>query len=497
MKKNMIKMAAFAIVMTALTSFTACSNDEDIENGAAQAAMAPTPSMVSVNRMDGIIEIPVNINGSWTAEVKENPDGELPWAGIIQGQGNGPSTLKVGYDYFSPRLQQQERIAEIIIRSGEQTQTVRLRQYIGLKEGEAVPNDNGVFYDLWRDKGIGRGFDPLTGKQTHGSIINISGIKSLAAQFPKYDDMIRQNPIVDARSNIELVESTEDNQVGLAAKAHIDISYALFKFDLDVKYSNPGKQLRNPKTYIAEQKMTFLKSQLDQTFLATAVMEDPALEGQFAPKMMSYGFKAQYQKLIKAYNSGNDTEFENQVRKMLDMFGPIIITDTELGGSLTIAIKYDELTTKDSLKVNGKATAKMELGILSIDAGVDATYSRNGLDFMMESQHSILCDGGSQQAALALSSLLDHDKPDPVTIVETMKTWTGSIFSLASNESGAMAFGGSDNSKKDNTAILGFDYMPIWSIFPLEVAIKMEPIIVNFYEGKNTLIDMKRFKSEE
>ena len=76
MKKNMIKIAAFAVAMTAMTGFTACSNDEDvIENGAAQAAMAPTPSMVSVNRMDGIIEIPVNINGSWTAEVKENPDG--------------------------------------------------------------------------------------------------------------------------------------------------------------------------------------------------------------------------------------------------------------------------------------------------------------------------------------------------------------------------------------------------------------------------------------
>jgi hypothetical protein len=494
MKKNMMKVAAFAIVMTALTSFTACSNDESMmENESALATMAPTPSMVSVNRLDGIVEIPVNISGSWTAELKESADGELPWAGIVQGQGKGPATLKVGYDYFSPRLQQQERVAEIIVRSGEQTQTIRLRQYIGLKDGEAAPNDNGIFYDLWRDKGMGRGFDPLTGKQTHGSIINISGIKSLAAQFPKYGEMMRQNPIVDARSNIELVESIEDNLVGLGAKAHMDISYALFKFDLDVKYNNTGKQLRNPQTYIAEQKMTFLESQLDHTFLTTAIMDDPALEGQIAPKMMSYGFKAQYQKLMKAHNDGNDDEFEKQVRKMLDTFGPIIITDTELGGSLTIAIKYDELTTKDSLKVNGKATAKMDLGILSIDAGVDATYSRNGLDFMMESSHAILCDGGSQQAALALSSLLNQDKADPDAVVEAMKTWTGSIFSLASCESGDS----SDNSKKDNTAIIAFDYMPIWSLFPLEVALKMEQFVVDFYQDKNTLIDMKRFVMSE
>ena len=178
---------------------------------------------------------------------------------------------------------------------------------------------------------------------------------------------------------------------------------------------------------------------------------------------------------------------------MLDTFGPIIITDTELGGSLTIAIKYDELTTKDSLKVNGKATAKMDLGILSIDAGVDATYSRNGLDFMMESSHAILCDGGSQQAALALSSLLNQDKADPDAVVEAMKTWTGSIFSLASCESGDS----SDNSKKDNTAIIAFDYMPIWSLFPLEVALKMEQFVVDFYQDMNTLIDMMRFVMSE
>ena len=181
-----MKVAAFLVAMTTVAGFASCSNDESINDefiGAVSNNM--TPSVVSVNRIDGTVQIPVNFDGNWTAEVKENED-ELAWAGVKQSEGQGRGLLTVRYDYFNPNLQQQERNAEIIIRCGEQTQTVHLRQYIGLKNGEAAGNqDNEFYYDLWHNKGLGLGYNPETLNPV-SSIISISGIetaKTIAKSF--------------------------------------------------------------------------------------------------------------------------------------------------------------------------------------------------------------------------------------------------------------------------------------------------------------------------
>jgi len=44
-----------------------------------------------------------------------------------------------------------------------------------------------------------------------------------------------------------------------------------------------------------------------------------------------------------------------------------------------------------------------------------------------------------------------------------------------------------------NTTLIGFDYMPIWCVFPQKVATKMKLVITAFYKGKKSLIDLSHF----
>ena len=50
--------------------------------------------------------------------------------------------------------------------------------------------------------------------------------------------------------------------------------------------------------------------------------------------------------------------------------------------------------------------------------------------------------------------------------------------------------------KQDNTDVVAFDYLPIWTIFPLEVAIDLEEIIMDYYKDKKIGINLSQFATE-
>ena len=496
MKKNMMKVAAFLVAMTTVAGFASCSNDESINDefiGAVSNNM--TPSVVSVNRIDGTVQIPVNFDGNWTAEVKENED-ELAWAGVKQSEGQGRGLLTVRYDYFNPNLQQQERNAEIIIRCGEQTQTVHLRQYIGLKDGEAAGNqDNEFYYDLWHNKGLGLGYNPET-LNPISSIISINGIQRAATTNPKYGEMVAQTSHADALSKIALIDTLQNDSVRLKAGGHVDVKWSKFELGIDVTYDNKGLQLNNVKTYNTEQKIVFLESRLDPQFLTTALEDDPEFKG-IAGELMSEGFKSAYKNIMKYHKAGNDKLLRKATQMMLKSYGPVIVTNAELGGSLGVSIRYDSLYMSNNYEITGKANGKLNLGMLEVKANADVTYLREGQDIWKNVQHFISCTGGSNTAITDLISLGRMEQPDPVAINAAVKAWAESICSLGNmTESNKFTIDGSNGSKQDNTDVVAFDYLPIWTIFPLEVAIDLEEIIMDYYKDKKIGINLSQFATE-
>ena len=171
MKKLFYLMAMAVVAVT----FTACSDNETtnfvINNGNAE---------VAINRLGGMVEIPVTASGDWTATISGNEKDELPWSDLRQTKGNGSAKLIVDVDYLDPTLQIQNRKAQVTVKSGDETQVITVRQYIGLSDSEAADNSGEFYGDLWHNKGIGKGFNPEAGEMTSNFVLNIDNVIILA-----------------------------------------------------------------------------------------------------------------------------------------------------------------------------------------------------------------------------------------------------------------------------------------------------------------------------
>ena len=104
-------------------------------------------SEVSINRLGGCISVPVQANGKWTASLPEDCD----WAGLGTNGGNSSGNIEIYVDYANPTYVKSDRSTQLTVTSGGDSRILRLRQYVGLSDGEnAAYNDSTGFSDLYK-----------------------------------------------------------------------------------------------------------------------------------------------------------------------------------------------------------------------------------------------------------------------------------------------------------------------------------------------------------
>ncbi len=459
--KNTIAALALALVSPA---FVACSDNTDAVSSSVEVAN----NSYSINRLGGTINVDVKANGAWTAEVPE-VKGELPWAGVLNESGNGNGIVQVAVDYFSPQLQKQERNAQLVIRSNGQTQTINLRQYIGLKEGETAPNANTtIFYDLWANKGLGAGYDITTAQEAPAKILRISKI----SECPDFDDIMSQTSGNKSKIDQLGIDTTMNNTVGLTVNGKLDVNWAKFKLNIQVDYSNKDLQIVSSKDFCATQSIVSMSSMLDVPAAREILLGDPDL----TKKLFSIGFRGTYRRIVDYYNKKDSANFKTEVETMLANYGPAWVAGSEVGGSLFTAVRYDSLYLANNYDVKGEATAEMVLGPLEIKGGVSVGYSRLGKDYYSNIQHHITCTGGSASAITALTSLL-KGTPTPTEVTEAADKWSSSIICSCDNN--------------DNTSIVRITPSGIWQLFPVSMHKQIKAIAVEYYKGKKTCIPVE------
>jgi len=463
----MMKSAILVMAMTVAAAFTACSDDDKDET---TLVVNNSETTVSINRLGGSIEIPITASGDWTAEVPGDKDG-IQWAGVMVGEGSGDAKLQVNVDYLDPKTQQQERTTNLVVKCGDKTQTIRIRQYIGLKEGETAPNaDTQPYFDLWFSKGIGSGLNPLTGDMT-SPVLNVYGLKkAMQDGGAAYATLLRQTTHMNAANDVLQLDTLEDNKVGLTAKASVEVSYLKFKLKIGVEYKNTDQQVNNVKDYQAEQKLVFLDSYVDNMTVQSLVDLDPMIERGNTKNMFSIGFQGIYRRIITASKNNDEEELDYYIQKLIAGYGPVYITGAELGGSLFVAMRFDSVMVKNNFAVGGNLDLELALGPVNIKAGVKVDYSRNGTDIWSNSHHYANCSGGDQQAISQLASLINMSKPDPDRVKELGTVWAKSIIS--------------SDDEKDNTTLVKITYEPIWSLFPYKIAKKIKAYVTSYYKGK-------------
>ena len=464
MKQLMMKSAIFSMAMTVAAAFTACS-DNDSESS---LIVNNNEKTVSINRLGGSIEIPITASGSWTAEVTEDSDENL-WACAMVDEGNGDAKLQVNVDYFNPKLQKQERTANLVVKCGDKTQTIRIRQYIGLKDGETAPNaDVTPYFDLWFSKGLGCGLDPLTGDMT-SPVLNIYGIqKAINDGGAAYKGLLRQTVHTNAANEVIRLDTLEDNMVGLTAQASIEVSYLKFKLKIGVKYENTDSQLVNIKNYQAVQKLVFLDANVDNMTISALLDDDQKIARGETKNMFTAGFQSYYKKITQATDS---VKRQGYIKKLIQGYGPVYVTGAELGGDLFVSMRYDSIMAKNNFSVGGELSLDLALGPVNIDANVHVDYTRDGRDLWSSSHHYAKCSGGDQKAITELAALVNQVQPNPDLVKQLGQTWARSIIS--------------SNDVDDNTSLVRITYVPIWNLFPDDIADEIQAYAQKYYQGKD------------
>lgn len=476
MKKiRMLLAGLFCCAATGLF-FSSCSNN-DLD--AIQLTVNDDKTEVTINRIGGELRIPVMASGKWTATI----DTDCDWADVWTKEGNGNGTIVVNTDYFSPADQKQDRQATITVINGDSQQQLTLRQYIGITEDETVANDaDAPYFDLWHNKGVGYGVRPETGK-FKSSILNPRGMKKVMSKRPEYSTLFIQTPNTSLKDDAVLKDTLENYDRKLAVHCTVNVKYAQFKLNIKVDYQNGGKQVNNVKRYTASQDLVHMSSNVSLADIRAIIEDnptfDPALDDSAALSVVSTGFKRTYMEINKAYDANNDTRFNALVKRMLEDYGGVIVDGATLGGSIFTAVEYDSLAYGDSLIAGGKLAAAVPLSAINISANVDVKYTNLGQSIWQNSHHYCVVSGGDELATSALNEAMKGNFIDKDKYLKAVDTWKQSI--IKSHDS------------KDNTALIDMTYTPIWNLFPIDVAEKMKPIVVEYYKKKNSFtIDFEK-----
>ena len=416
-----------------------------------------------INRLGGNIDIPIESNGNWKASL-DDVQGKLKWVGIkgaAEGKGSGSISLSV--DYLNPNKQIQERTANLVLECDGKKEIVKLRQYIGLKEGESAENDNAQpFTDLWFNKGVGSGYNILTGEQTE-TIFNVEELKKYLAQNQTAKDQIK----------VALSDTLDEDTASLKVDCKLSVKYGTFKLNLNVNYDNKGYQLSNVKTYNSEQSVTFLSSNFKgmSTLRHNLEKKVSGLEDQ-----VEVGFLDVYDLIVDSYKTGNKEEFKENVEYLYETIGPVVITGADLGGSIFFSMRCDSLAMEENFKVHGDLDAKLMLAGVTIQGGVAVDYAKKGMQIWNASQHFITASGGNSATLASLTKLMTEKEPNLNSIQAAADKWINSITSASD--------------QTDNTSLINIRYQGIWNLFPFKMSKEMKEIAREYYKDKKTCINL-------
>lgn len=454
-----IRLLATILLIVCGCCLSSCSDSDDttsiiVNNGDKEAC---------INRLGGNIDIPIESNGNWKASL-EDVQGKLKWVGIkgaVEGKGSGSISLSV--DYLNPKKQIQERTANLVLECDGKKEIVKLRQYIGLKEGESAENDNAQpFTDLWFNKGVGSGYNILTGEQTE-TIFNVEELKKYLAQNQTAKDQIK----------VAISDTLDEDTASLKVDCKLSVKYGTFKLNLNVNYDNKGYQLSNVKAYNSEQSVTFLSSNFKgmSTLRHNLEKKVSGLEDQ-----VEVGFLDVYDLIVDSYKTGNKEEFKENVEYLYETIGPVVITGADLGGSIFFSMRYDSLAMEENFKVHGDLDAKLMLAGVTIQGGVAVDYAKKGMQIWNASQHFITASGGNSATLASLTKLMTEKEPNLSSIQAAADKWINSITSASD--------------QTDNTSLINIRYQGIWNLFPFKMSKEMKEIAREYYKDKKTCINL-------
>ena len=422
---------------------------------------------VEVSRLGGVCSVDIQVEGlqHWTLSVPEEND----WLTVETPEGVGNASVEL---YVEDNATREARTDYLTLKLDDGTEhRIPVCQTDLLPRETEPENDDVEFLDVFNNKGIGRGYD-IVNRQAKQPVVQMTGLKTLVGAGGAYDwaGIYLETPV--AASNVQVVsyDSIDNKLDSLSVSLKIGVSFGLFKLDVEGEYASSEKVTGATVTYRMGCRYPVYHAELHYVDLMAYfdAEEDKAVKN----RMLSIGFQNCRNKIISLVENPDATpdQLQAALADLDSKYGAMVVTETTLGGEMTMKLDADSTFIADEMNIGGMASMSVQ-AVVSITGEVNADYVRAGEMLLDHSNLSLTMNGGQaakgQEMAQYLTSSINITRGE---VNARTTEWANSIIMDGTN-------------KKNNTAeVVEMTLVPMWSFFEGAAADAVKKYIVDKYK---------------
>lgn len=475
--KGLLKKCFFVLLSVSLSYvFSSCDDENENYDG----GVGFVEGRLDVDRLGGYYRVNVRAEEgqAWTLSVPETNE----WITVLTSTGKGDASVELYIEDNGTKMSREDYL--ILITENGTSVRIPVSQ-TDLLSGESVPeNDEVEFYDVFNNKGIGKGYD-IINRKVKQSVVQMTGLKKLInGEDAPYADLGLYTEASIAASDVQIVsyDSIDNKLDSIYASLKIGISFGMFKLDVSGAYISSEKVANADVTYRMGCRYPVYEASLGYADLLSYVAEEE--DEKVKRQMLSIGFLNLRDKISElAKNpSANKAQLDAALAKLDATYGPVVVTGTTLGGEMTMKLDADSLEIADEMGIKGDASLSIQAAI-SITGEAHADYVRKGEMLLSHSNLELTMLGGQtakgQEMAKYLTSTMNVKRSE---VNQLTTDWANSIVMDGTN-------------KKNNTAeVVEMTLTPIWSFFDDEVAVIVQDYIVKKYkDNPKAIVDFSNF----
>lgn len=476
--KNLLRKTFFFLLSVGLCWVASSCDDDDNNNQ--NDGVGFGEERLDVDRLGGYYKVDINAGEqqSWTLSVPESNE----WITVLTSSGRGNAAAEL---YIEDNGTREIRTDHLLLVTSDGKKVQIPISQTDLLSGETMPdNDDVEFYDVFNNKGIGKGYD-IVNRKVKQSVVQMTGLKKLiSGDDALYGDLglYAESPIAASDLQIISYDSIDNKLDSLDVSLKIGVSFGLFKLDISGAYVSSEKVADANVTYKMGCRYPVYEASLAYADLLSYVSEEEDVKVK--RQMLSIGFLNLRDKInaLAENPSENKAQLDAALAKLDATYGPMVVTGTTLGGEMTMKLDADSLDIADNMGIHGQASLSVQ-AVISITGDASADYVRQGEMLLSHSNLELTMLGGQTAKAQEMAKYLTG----------TMNIQRSEVNQLATDWANSIVMDGTN--KKNNTAeVVEMTLTPIWSFFDDETALIVQDYIVNKYkDNPNTIVDLSSY----
>lgn len=470
MKKNWLKTALSLMLLCPLAvSFSSCS-EENSNHLEINGDFVKEGIEAEIDGKTDVLQI--TSNGNWKIEI---PEDASHWVYIPETSGQGNCVVAISIDSNFGSAEGRSTI--ITITSGDIVHKIPVVQ-LPTYNGEPVANADVDYTKIASTKGVGLGLNLNTLKTTTQSVINFKAINQLQNRDDFWYELFTYNIESEATATGAVIDSMESKKDSLGVAFSFDINYGDFKLNIGGAYHGDETKVHHKSEYKYGAKYNVASAYTDMASIL-ALYDDAINGNSFDDKhtplmkaLLSPGFVKVKNQVNNSYE--DSAKFNTAMESLMKNFGPVVISGCDLGGSMSLWMKFDLDSLSDVMGVDtAHLRTSIKTDLLQINAGVNVDYKKEALRVLENSSFKYQISGGASGAQNAVSNVLSRprEEGDSETVYADLHdNITAWIASLDAKDASTLTY-------------TRLQVYPIWLFFEGAVADAVKEWIQNIYNN--------------